>query len=71
MSKEMSPNELKRWRMKRGLSQHDAAQILGYKERTIISHLEAGRKRIHPRVRRLCELLDEKEERNDTLGQRT
>ena len=71
MNKEMSPSDLKNWRMKRGLSQHDAAQILGYKERSIICHLEAGRKRIHPRVRRLCELLDEKEERNDKLAQRT
>jgi transcriptional regulator with XRE-family HTH domain len=69
MNKGMTPKDMVMWRNKMGLSQQQAAERLGYKDRSSICHFEKGSKPITPRITMLCELLMEKHD--DKLAQRT
>lgn len=64
MNVQATPDQFRHWRMRRGISQQKAAEILGYKNRSIVCHFEAGRKPINARVWKLCLLLDEKDARD-------
>ena len=47
----MKPNELKNMRLDLNLTQYQLAKMLGYSDRSSISLLESGQRRINPRVK--------------------
>lgn len=55
----MTSNQFAEWRKFMGLSQKQAAVLLGFKHRATISQFENGYSKITPRVANLCKLLME------------
>lgn len=53
----MTKNQFKKWRREMGLSQHEAAEVLGYKHKGAISHIESGHTAIGPRLVIACRYL--------------
>lgn len=53
----LTPDELRAWRRRRGITQREAAAITGYATETWKSY-EQGRLAISPRLARLLPLLD-------------
>ena len=43
-----------KWRSKLGLTQHEAAELLGYRNRASVCNLELGRSTITPRIVMAC-----------------
>jgi hypothetical protein len=53
----MTPKQFIRWRTKLGLTQSEAAVMLGYKNRSSICHLEQGIRPITTRTVLACQAL--------------
>ena len=46
----MTPERVRELRLKMGMSQHDLALLMGYRDRSAVSNFEAGRREITPRI---------------------
>ena len=46
----MKPERFRELRLKMGMSQHDLALLMGYRDRSAVSNFEAGRREITPRI---------------------
>jgi DNA-binding XRE family transcriptional regulator len=59
VNSEMSPKQFLTWRNSMGLSQNGAAELLGFKHRSSICHIEKGKKAITPQIAMLCRMFQE------------
>ena len=64
----MTPNELRKMRLKAGISQEELARRLGYNHRATISLLESGKRFINPRMRVGIEAVLKEDSKNDQLA---
>ena len=46
----MTPERFRELRLKMGMSQHELALLMGYRDRSAVSNFEAGRREITPRI---------------------
>jgi transcriptional regulator with XRE-family HTH domain len=53
----MSPKQFLKWREGMGLTQAQAANLLGYKNKSMIARFEGGFAPISPRVEMLCRMF--------------
>tara|TARA_Y100000114_G_C11656856_1_gene277008 strand:- start:141 stop:323 length:183 start_codon:yes stop_codon:yes gene_type:complete len=50
--------DFKKWRIRKGWSQKELAEKLGYNQRFSISHIENGCKKMTKQLQILCEYID-------------
>ena len=64
----MTPNDLRKMRLRSGMSQEELARRLGYNHRSTISLLESGKRLINPRMRVGIEAVLKKDSKHDQLA---
>jgi len=60
MKDNMTPQKLRKLRLKLGYSQQKMAEVLGYKSRSMVCHLESGNREITPRLNILIGLINDR-----------
>lgn len=53
----MTPERFRELRIKMGMSQHDLALMMGYRDRSAVSNFEAGRRDITPRIEFMMNMI--------------
>tara|TARA_Y100001937_G_scaffold13157_1_gene17215 strand:+ start:14540 stop:14731 length:192 start_codon:yes stop_codon:yes gene_type:complete len=62
----MSPEIFRKLRVKMGVSQHELAILMGFKDRSSVSNFETGRRMISPRIEFMINAISEgKETKHD------